>query len=98
MAREFLAPHEWYELKGLCGRIYQKILAEERIDDYMQNAVLKYLDLPVNTVCDWYPFGSIQFKMITTEITLLYNHSTEIEKRQIFLYATQSKQKQHIRK
>jgi hypothetical protein len=40
MAREFLAPHEWYELKGLCGRIYQKILAEERIDDYMQHAVL----------------------------------------------------------
>ena len=87
---------EWYALKSICGDIYQYMLADQRIPDELYFAVLRYLHMPSDTLCDYYLFGSSQYTMVTLEVTLLYNDSKEIDKRQIFLYATPARYKQYI--
>ncbi|AYB31931.1 hypothetical protein [Chryseolinea soli] len=89
MGREFMTAAEWLALKIICGQIYQHLLADEPIPDDLYFAVLKYMDLPADTLCDYFLFGSCQYRMVTKDITLLYNHHYRgMEKRQIYLYAT----------
>ena len=78
MSDVLLSAAEWYELKGICGTVYKRIKVEQPIEDWLHFAVLRYLGLPKDSTCDYVPFGSIQFKMITTSITMLYNDSEEI--------------------
>lgn len=95
MARQYMTAAEWYALKSICGDIYQYVLADQKIPDELYYSVLQYLEMPSDTVCDYYLYGSCQYVMVTLEVTLLYVDSKEVAKRQVFLFATPARHKSY---
>ena len=87
---------EWYAFKSICGDIYQYVLADQRIPDELYYAVLQYLHMQGDTLCDYYLYGSCQYSMVTLDVTLLYNDSKIVDKRQVFIFPTPARHKQYI--
>lgn len=93
MARQYMAAGEWHALKSICGDIYQYMLEDQPIPDELYYAVLQYLHMPADAICDYFLYGSCQYSMVTLDITLLYHDSKIVDKRQIFIFKTPARHK-----
>lgn len=77
MNEPFLRAPQYLEIKMACGKIYRCLKSRTRIPNQHHQVIFDLLGITDDTIYYYELYGTIEFKLVTRDITLLYVHNTD---------------------
>ena len=92
MSLPLLTAHQWLMLKVTCNEIYHSLKRHKTVNQEHHRFVMESLKLDPSVPYRYELFGTIQFKLITPTLTLLFiegDHNAS--KHHVYIYPTPEK-------